>query len=258
MKRIPTPKNIEAEVLFKANHTCSICYDSTQRVQIAHIDGNNQNYGESNLIILCLNHHNEVDSKPSQSKGYTIAELKKIKDNWETIVKKQRESLKDPSFTRLIRFDGIDINTVYIETESGVLRGFQDYLTFKLLGFNWGNIDIYPDKYRGRFKIKNSFKKLSESRKIRLKFLNGELANEVYIIWEDGKKHHVPDPETLDELGGWYNIEEVGYEEFNAIPHGQTLLDIFSVREKDLFREEMMKQKNNHDAPIYKIRPKQL
>lgn len=43
--------------------------------QIAHIDRNRANNGESNLAFLCLPHHDEYDSRTSQSKGITQAEL---------------------------------------------------------------------------------------------------------------------------------------------------------------------------------------
>lgn len=240
-KRIPIPKDVEAEVLFRADHTCSICNNPSFGIQIAHMDNNPRNNSEDNLIAVCPNDHNKIDSKSPMSKSFTRLELKKYKKHWEGIVRRRRKALENPSLIRLVRFDGADINTVYLETEAGILRGFQDPLTFELLGFNWGNVDVFPDEYKNKFKFQPPLKKIIECRKIRLKFLNGTLANEVYIIWEDGRKHWVPDSETLNEIGGFKNIEELSYLEFNSIPHGQPLLDIFQIRTKRILQESMNK-----------------
>jgi len=47
--------------------------------QIAHIDGNSSNSDSDNLVYLCLDHHDELDSKTSQSKGLTFEELKEYR-----------------------------------------------------------------------------------------------------------------------------------------------------------------------------------
>lgn len=247
--RIPIPKNLEADVLFKANHTCSICNDPNIGVQIAHIDDNPSNNDETNLIVLCVNHHDKAHIKSPISKSYTKRELEKYKNNWENTVKLRRKALESPQLVRLIRFDGADVNTVYLEIEPNILKSFQDSLTFELLGFNWGNVDIYPDSYKGKFIFQRPLEKLINSKKMRLKFSNGTLANEIYVIWEDGRKHHVPDPETMKEIGGFSHIEEVDFLEFNAIPHGQPLVNIFTVRTNRILKEAMSPSASPSPSP---------
>ena len=44
--------------------------------QIAHIDKDPANYKEDNLAWLCLDHHSVFDSRTSQHKNYTQAEVK--------------------------------------------------------------------------------------------------------------------------------------------------------------------------------------
>lgn len=44
--------------------------------QIAHLDRDRTNNAEDNLAFLCLDHHDEYDSKTSQSKGLTEQEVK--------------------------------------------------------------------------------------------------------------------------------------------------------------------------------------
>ncbi|WP_145358578.1 hypothetical protein [Alienimonas californiensis] len=44
-------------------------------MQIAHIDRDRSNNAEANLVPLCLDHHDEYDSRTSQSKGLLPSEL---------------------------------------------------------------------------------------------------------------------------------------------------------------------------------------
>ncbi len=228
-KRIKLPTDTEATVLFKEAHTCAICNDSGLEIQINHIDGNPSNNNEENLIVVCTQHHAKISSKSSISKGFTKKELIKYKYDWEEVINRRRHSLADPMTVKMVRFDGQDINTVYLETESGVLRAFQDPYTLEFMGFNWGNIDVYPDEFKKQFIIEEPLTVVVNCKKIRLKFSNGTIANEVYLIWDDGRKHHIPDPDTLDVLGGT-EVEELKFQEFNAIPHGKPLLSIYSLR----------------------------
>jgi hypothetical protein len=43
--------------------------------QIAHLDKNNENNAEDNLVFLCFVHHDQFDSRHSQSKGLTKGEV---------------------------------------------------------------------------------------------------------------------------------------------------------------------------------------
>lgn len=63
-KRIPA--KLKDSLLVEANHVCTICGRSP--VQIHHIDGNPSKNTEDNLIVLCLNHHDEAE-RGKTSKG---------------------------------------------------------------------------------------------------------------------------------------------------------------------------------------------
>jgi len=52
----------------------------TKQVQIAHISRDASDSAYENLAILCLPHHDQYDSKTSQSKGFTPQELRYYKD----------------------------------------------------------------------------------------------------------------------------------------------------------------------------------
>jgi tetratricopeptide (TPR) repeat protein len=53
------PPKLKNKLLVEACHACVIC--GASGVQVHHIDGNKKNHDESNLIVLCLPHHNEAE-----------------------------------------------------------------------------------------------------------------------------------------------------------------------------------------------------
>jgi hypothetical protein len=86
MARKRISKKTEAEVLLKSGRRCCLCfglnYDSdTKAGQLAHIDHNSSNSEVDNLAFLCLEHHDQYDSRPSQSKGLTELELRRYRDS---------------------------------------------------------------------------------------------------------------------------------------------------------------------------------
>lgn len=82
MGRKSIPPSVQAEILHSNRRRCPICFSyefdtEIKKGQIAHIDQDSNNNSFENLIFLCLKHHDEYDSKPSQSKGITKEELLK-------------------------------------------------------------------------------------------------------------------------------------------------------------------------------------
>jgi hypothetical protein len=95
LMRRPTPPSTELLVLDNSRRRCALCYklkgDLTEkRGQIAHLDQNPANYAEGNLACLCLEHHSEYDSRTSQHKNYTIAEVKKARDDLHAAIQASR------------------------------------------------------------------------------------------------------------------------------------------------------------------------
>ena len=85
MARKSVSPNTETKVLVRSRRRCAICfglYRSTEVKpgQIAHLDQDNTNAKFENLVFLCLEHHNEYDSKTRQSKGITKGEVKHFRD----------------------------------------------------------------------------------------------------------------------------------------------------------------------------------
>lgn len=80
MARKSLTATTEEKVLTKCRRRCAICFGLNRDThlksgQIAHLDKDNQNHSEINLCFLCLEHHDEYDSRTSQRKGFTKKEV---------------------------------------------------------------------------------------------------------------------------------------------------------------------------------------
>ena len=90
----------QAEVLVQSRRRCCVCFglnrdEGIKKGQIAHIDGDRNNNRIDNLAFICLDHHDEYDSKTSQSKGFTQKEIERYRDemyykfgSWSTQLKR--------------------------------------------------------------------------------------------------------------------------------------------------------------------------
>lgn len=80
MARPKLPKDVETQVLIASRRRCCLCFgldqkDGQVKGQIAHVDRDPSNHAFANLAFLCTNHHDEYDSRTSQSKGLQKDEL---------------------------------------------------------------------------------------------------------------------------------------------------------------------------------------
>lgn len=131
MTRKPINKDIEADVLLESRRRCCICYGLNRDLniksgQIAHLDKDNTNNSHNNLVFLCFDHHDQYDSKTSQSKNFTIKEVKRyrqeLSENFLTIQKSGFTSTSEYK-TSSIDFKKEEIRKVLIEilSESGTI-----------------------------------------------------------------------------------------------------------------------------------------
>ncbi len=79
------PPATETDLLAKSGRRCAICVAldgniDVQSGQIAHVDRERANNAIDNLCFLCLRHHDEYDSRTSQSKGITEKELRAYRE----------------------------------------------------------------------------------------------------------------------------------------------------------------------------------
>ncbi len=81
MARAKISQEVQAKILAESRRRCSICFGlhrdiSRKKGQIAHLDQNPNNNASDNLIFLCMDHHDEFDSRSRLSKGLSGAEVK--------------------------------------------------------------------------------------------------------------------------------------------------------------------------------------
>jgi Holliday junction resolvase-like predicted endonuclease len=134
MTRKPINKDIEAGILVESRRRCCICFGLNRDLkvksgQIAHLDKDNTNSSYDNLAFLYFDHHDQYDSKTSQSKNFTIKEVKRyreeLKDNFLTIEKSSATSSSQEKKST-IDFKKEEIRKVLIEilSESGTITKF--------------------------------------------------------------------------------------------------------------------------------------
>ena len=83
--RRPPSKSVEADLLLASRRRCCLCVFlendlRDRRGQVAHLNRDASDSRVANLVWLCLEHHDEFDSKPSQSKGLTIDEVRRYRN----------------------------------------------------------------------------------------------------------------------------------------------------------------------------------
>jgi hypothetical protein len=97
---------LEQEVLERSGRRCCLCFGlhgdlNCKKGQIAHLDHNHQNNVINNLAFLCLEHHDEYDTRTSQSKGWTIKEAKQYRTRlYEAIEELRNNARSVPSIAR--------------------------------------------------------------------------------------------------------------------------------------------------------------
>jgi hypothetical protein len=79
------PKSVETEVLINSRRRCCLCVflsgrDEVRKGQIAHLSQDAEDSQLENLVWLCLEHHDEFDSRTSQAKGLTSDEVREYRD----------------------------------------------------------------------------------------------------------------------------------------------------------------------------------
>ncbi len=92
-------QTLEGEVLEHSGRRCCICFGlhfdfEVKRGQIAHLDHNHQNNDIDNLAFLCFVHHDEYDTRTSQSKGWTIEEAKHYRAELFNEIERRRNAAK--------------------------------------------------------------------------------------------------------------------------------------------------------------------
>jgi len=114
MSRPKIPREVETELLLRSRRCCAFCFglhlaNTPVKGQIAHIDRDPANNTLRNLAWLCLNHHDEYDSRPSQSKGLTQNELIAYRDNLYAFNDAARASIEPLSRVQRLSPEGLSL-----------------------------------------------------------------------------------------------------------------------------------------------------
>jgi hypothetical protein len=160
MARKTLSKEIEAIVLLFCRRRCCICYGlnrdtSLKKGQIAHLDGNSNNNELDNLAFLCLDHHDQYDSRTSQSKSFTVNEVRSFRKElheaieliWKqpiTFGEVHLDSLSKISghYIRDGEFDSAELDVEYLGAGRVRVRGFALWGKTREYGPNIGELDF--------------------------------------------------------------------------------------------------------------------
>jgi hypothetical protein len=62
--------------------TCCVCEDRSKHVQIHHLDRNPNNNAPDNLVVLCLEHHDEATRRSGIGRSLSKGQLRKYREQW--------------------------------------------------------------------------------------------------------------------------------------------------------------------------------
>lgn len=129
MGRVPVSSDTQNDILRLSKRRCCLCFGlhgdlQVKRGQIAHLDRDNANNDPDNLAFLCLQHHDEYDSRTSQSKGFREEEVKAYRKELYASVsclapdsEAECNSVPEPLPNLQIDFDGFTIGAIFLTPE---------------------------------------------------------------------------------------------------------------------------------------------
>ena len=107
-KRIPIPKALATEVMHAADSTCCVCRENGKAVQIHHIDGNPSNNTLENLVVLCLEHHNQTQMIGGFGRKLDASLVTRYRDEWLKDLKWRRAQANERAVTKVV--EGVSIS----------------------------------------------------------------------------------------------------------------------------------------------------
>jgi hypothetical protein len=147
-ERKTIPQATQTEVLQNSGRRCCLCVGldnnkTETEGQIAHLDGDRSNSEIANLVFLCLKHHNQYDSRTSQSKGLTKDEVRtyrhRLYANLRSIIDSQRRAGDVTASAHVSAGNGSNGKGGDALIEGGTGFG----------GASGGNVSIGPGTYKG-------------------------------------------------------------------------------------------------------------
>ena len=184
--RVNVSKEIESQVLINCRRRCCICFGVNRDVdvkkgQIAHLDKNRNNNNIDNLSYLCLEHHDIYDSKNSQSKNFSLKEVKVYRKELEQVIlnafnKTVKIGKVDGDFSIKKRFlwqtenSSAEIEIHFLDKHNIKINGVALYGLLNLISPNIGEIDFYSYLYE------------EENNVFYTKFVDSDFSNSNFLI----------------------------------------------------------------------------
>lgn len=141
--RKSVPDLVQTAVLLRCARRCCLCWglsrDFTEkRGQIAHLDHDPSNSAESNLVYLCLEHHDEYDSKTRLSKGLRLEEVRSYRNQ---LLDKVAATQSEPIGTAAMHLAAHLIETSATDADR---FGYPGYLSVENLPMEVEWLDVQP------------------------------------------------------------------------------------------------------------------
>jgi hypothetical protein len=99
--RIPIPEVVSARVLYEHDRTCCVCNQQGLAVQIHHIDEDPSNNDPDNLVVLCLQHHEETQTRGGFGKKLKAVDVRTFRSEWLARVANRRKEADSIIVARL-------------------------------------------------------------------------------------------------------------------------------------------------------------
>ena len=188
MVRKAVPQETQGEVLAACRRRCAICLGlnrdtGIKRGQIAHLDRDAANPSVDNLVFLCLEHHDQFDSRTSQSKGLTSDEVRRFRQELTTAIEHAwRQPITfgsveapptDAVSGRWVHGDDVDSAEIEVERmpDNRVrVHGFALHGKTRNIGPNIGELDFEGDLIDQAVTFVDE-RRLDQSYTLRLRFL---------------------------------------------------------------------------------------
>jgi hypothetical protein len=108
------PEALAQKVLYDSAYACSIC-QSTTGLHVHHVDKDNSNNVETNLVVLCQSHHDEAHTHHELSRNLTGSRINTSKKTWLEEVQRKRSQIATRSGNKeILQCDFISTQWGYI------------------------------------------------------------------------------------------------------------------------------------------------
>jgi hypothetical protein len=89
MARTAIPQKTKLKIMYDSQYVCVVCQERGSHIH--HIDQNNSNNDDKNLVLLCTGHHDEAHTKHQLSQNLSPTVLLDAKNKWLSEVQNNRE-----------------------------------------------------------------------------------------------------------------------------------------------------------------------